>query len=690
MSQLQGDDGAANSSDNLVNEGVCQPGNENTGRWTSDEHRLFLRGLELHGKGWKQIATLIQTRTVVQIRTHAQKYFQKLSKAQASGTSHLDPATLMSTMDAGKPRPASVSRNLRSSTTANSPAESEGRLMSLRKRRNRGRHPRHDDDQEYDTNSEASYDYARSSSSTARTRRRRRSVSSGSSGGGGGSSESEEEDGEGGGRGHCGGYRETTPGTTTTTMMMMVRQAEEAPAFTVGGGNSSGAHGAELDEEEEEELDESVDVEGHNNNSNRCLSSSLLHGGTAAAAAAGTWSKQRPAKSHRSSPTKASKAAAIADAGGAADARALAWEAAAAKAAAGEEDEEAAADGVVGGGAGMKRYRSESVSSSSNDSSLGKTIKSLKRTDGSSQTTRISPTSVADVNFMSFPVPQTERSDMAMHHLPQQLAPSWCTKPRDAWMAGAGLDMGGLDADDAGPFRWFIDERSLSAPGAFFQPPVETWSGSDTTDVSTSAGSDHQHHRTVVPEQLPSSTNKVDMSPGGVLTSDNTHNQEDVSSAKHRGMMEPMVPLPAIDHQADVPISDAAMASEVSRHVEADNATACAAAAAGCAGTSASDGGGGGAGGGHSLDITSGLWLDHPQEAHEAGASPLMYGLGLSAPANTGGAGGGGGAGGLGGGLSLPSLDEEEVLGFLACAEENSRQAAAAAGGDAEENDLVV
>ncbi|CAB1096044.1 unnamed protein product [Ectocarpus sp. CCAP 1310/34] len=649
MSQLKVVDGAASSSDNLDNEGVCQPGNENTGRWTSDEHRLFLRGLELHGKGWKQIATLIQTRTVVQIRTHAQKYFQKLSKAQASGTSHLDPATLMSTMDAGKPRPASVSRNLRSSTMANSAAESEGRLRSLRKRRNRGRHPR-------------------------------RSVSSGSSGGGGGSSESEEEDGEG-------GYRGTTPGTTTTTMMMMVRQAEEAPAFTVGGGKSSGAHGAEFDEEEagEKELDESVDIEGHNNN-NRGLSSSLLHGGTAAAAA-GTWRKRRPAKSHRSSPTKASKAAAIAAAGGAADARALAWEAAAAKAAAGEEDEEAAAaDGVVGGFAGMKRYRSESVSSSSNDSSLGKTIKSLKRTTGSSQTTRISPTSVADVNFMSFPVPQTEHSEMVMHHLPQQLAPSWCTKPQDAWMAGAGLDMGGLDADDAGPFRWFIDERSLSAPGAFFQPPVETWSGSDTTDVSTSAGSDHQHHRTVVPEQLPSSTNKVDMSPGGVLTSDNSHNQEDVSSAKHRGMMEPMVPSPAIDHQADVPISDAAMASEVSRHVEADNATACAAAAAGCAGGAS----GGGGDGGHSLDITSGLWLDHPQEAHEAGASPLMYGLGLSAPANTGGAGGGGGAGGLGGGLSLPSLDEEEVLGFLACAEENSRQAAAAAGGDAEENDLVV
>eukprot|EP00953_Heterococcus_sp_UTEX-ZZ885_P038615 19823-Heterococcus_DN1.PRE.1 len=61
------------------------PVKENTGRWTYGEHCLFLKGLEQHGKGWKKIASLIRTRTVVQIRTHAQKYFQKLAKAKQNG-----------------------------------------------------------------------------------------------------------------------------------------------------------------------------------------------------------------------------------------------------------------------------------------------------------------------------------------------------------------------------------------------------------------------------------------------------------------------------------------------------------------------------------------------------------------------------------------------------------------------------
>jgi len=51
-----------------------------SGRWTEEEHQLFLNGLEMYGREWKKIAGIIPTRTVVQIRTHAQKYFQRLTK----------------------------------------------------------------------------------------------------------------------------------------------------------------------------------------------------------------------------------------------------------------------------------------------------------------------------------------------------------------------------------------------------------------------------------------------------------------------------------------------------------------------------------------------------------------------------------------------------------------------------------
>ena len=57
-----------------------RPAEEKVGRWTEQEHGTFLEGLQLHGKQWKTIATMIGTRTVVQVRTHAQKYFQKLER----------------------------------------------------------------------------------------------------------------------------------------------------------------------------------------------------------------------------------------------------------------------------------------------------------------------------------------------------------------------------------------------------------------------------------------------------------------------------------------------------------------------------------------------------------------------------------------------------------------------------------
>ena len=48
---------------------------ERTGRWTEAEHDAFLEGLEMYGKRWNMISRHIKTRTVIQTRTHAQKYF---------------------------------------------------------------------------------------------------------------------------------------------------------------------------------------------------------------------------------------------------------------------------------------------------------------------------------------------------------------------------------------------------------------------------------------------------------------------------------------------------------------------------------------------------------------------------------------------------------------------------------------
>ena len=54
--------------------------NENTGRWTDDEHARFLRGLELFGKKWSKVADVVQSRTTIQVRSHAQKYLKKFEE----------------------------------------------------------------------------------------------------------------------------------------------------------------------------------------------------------------------------------------------------------------------------------------------------------------------------------------------------------------------------------------------------------------------------------------------------------------------------------------------------------------------------------------------------------------------------------------------------------------------------------
>jgi len=51
-----------------------------TGRWTKDEHGLFLEGLKLYGKNWDKIEDHIGTRSAYNIRSHSQKFLIRLVK----------------------------------------------------------------------------------------------------------------------------------------------------------------------------------------------------------------------------------------------------------------------------------------------------------------------------------------------------------------------------------------------------------------------------------------------------------------------------------------------------------------------------------------------------------------------------------------------------------------------------------
>jgi len=85
-----------------------RPENTHTGRWTKEEHEKFLHGINVYGKEWKKIASMIETRTVVQIRTHAQKYFQKLAKKRNQEMKHADSGTTgRSTSSSSKPKKSS-------------------------------------------------------------------------------------------------------------------------------------------------------------------------------------------------------------------------------------------------------------------------------------------------------------------------------------------------------------------------------------------------------------------------------------------------------------------------------------------------------------------------------------------------------------------------------------------------------
>lgn len=51
-----------------------------TGRWSKEEHEKFIESLHLFGKDWKKVESHIGTRSGAQIRSHAQKFFNRVEK----------------------------------------------------------------------------------------------------------------------------------------------------------------------------------------------------------------------------------------------------------------------------------------------------------------------------------------------------------------------------------------------------------------------------------------------------------------------------------------------------------------------------------------------------------------------------------------------------------------------------------
>ena len=52
------------------------------GRWSIEEHKRFIRGIVKYGKNWERVKNEVQTRSDIQIRSHAQKFYKKLKKCK--------------------------------------------------------------------------------------------------------------------------------------------------------------------------------------------------------------------------------------------------------------------------------------------------------------------------------------------------------------------------------------------------------------------------------------------------------------------------------------------------------------------------------------------------------------------------------------------------------------------------------
>ncbi|OIW16122.1 hypothetical protein TanjilG_18837 [Lupinus angustifolius] len=69
-------------------------------KWTDEEHKKFLEALKLYGRAWPRIEEHVGTKTAVQIRSHAQKFFSKVTR-DSSGSN----TSLVESIEIPPPRP---------------------------------------------------------------------------------------------------------------------------------------------------------------------------------------------------------------------------------------------------------------------------------------------------------------------------------------------------------------------------------------------------------------------------------------------------------------------------------------------------------------------------------------------------------------------------------------------------------
>ncbi|KAI5434609.1 protein REVEILLE 1 isoform X1 [Lathyrus oleraceus] len=69
-------------------------------KWTDEEHKKFLEALKLYGRAWRKIEEHVGTKTAVQIRSHAQKFFSKINR-DTNGND----TTLVESIEIPPPRP---------------------------------------------------------------------------------------------------------------------------------------------------------------------------------------------------------------------------------------------------------------------------------------------------------------------------------------------------------------------------------------------------------------------------------------------------------------------------------------------------------------------------------------------------------------------------------------------------------